>query len=531
MPQIGNVGFFVRKKPAVMGASYYRGCTSALIQQFGCELRSKWNFAESLPILGAERLLLGASNPSERIFRRSACQERKIAPFYKQTVRSAASVPMLEARSAMNGFVSQGKPEKCTGNDGEVTGTPAPLRQIRARGLTRWSCRVGFAISCLATAAGAQVFTVETDKIESRFTEIKRTHVELSSQPVLQRTKLELVRVLEAEQGFAMRPLPKGSKGILLEANGAANPSGAEYVKSLEHNGIAFQAADRVVITDVKILPDRMVFELNGGPDKSHKILRHISIGAGGAMIPLARDNGQEPTGVRLTLEFERFVPEMTGTQVKELLEPLVDFKLKTPIQAYTDTLPPKLREAILSHRVLVGMSAEMVVYALGRPENKSREREGDMPFEEWIYGQPPKDVEFVRFNGNRVIQVEDCKLGEPPIIRNTDEMGDYWTTAPNPNIREVKLGDTTAGSRSSENAQAAPPTLKKPGETLPDNSNIPQMDKVQFPPGMDKSDGSRPAAPANTPSSGPATGSAPAPSPGPNNAVPAPAQYRAVLM
>ncbi len=346
----------------------------------------------------------------------------------------------------------------------------------------------------------AQVFTVETDKIESRYTDIKRTHVELSSQPVLQRTKLELVRVLEAEQGFAMRPLPKGSKGMVLIANGATNPNGAEYVKAVQHYGAAFQAADRVMVTDVKIYPDKIVMELNGGPDHKHKYLRHISVGAGGMMIPLAQDDGQEPQGVRLTLQFEKFVPEMTGTQVKELLAPLVDFKLKTPVQAYTDTLPDKLKEAILGHHVLVGMNQEMVIYALGKPDSKSREREGDMPFEEWIYGQPPQDVEFVRFNGNRVIQVEDAKLGQPPIIRKTDEMGDYWNTAPTQtaNVHEIKLGDTSAASLGQESARTAPPSLRKPGEAAPDQPGIQRMDRVQFPPGMDGSN--KPAPPANAP-------------------------------
>ena len=370
---------------------------------------------------------------------------------------------------------------------------------------------LGFA--CCGGLAGfhsafAQVFTVETDKIESRFTDIKRTHVELSSQPVLQRTKLQLVRVLEAEQGFAMRPLPKGSKGMMLIANGAANPNGADYVKSLQHNGIAFQPADRVMITDMKIYPDKIVFELNGGPDKSHKILRHVSVGAGGMMIPLARDNGQEPIGVRITLQFEKFVPEMTGLQVEELLQPLIDFRLKSPEQAYADTLPPKLKEAILGHHVLVGMNQEMVLHALGHPNSKSRERDGDMPFEEWIYGEPPKDVEFVRFNGNRVIRVEEAKMGEPPIVRDADEMGDYWSTAPETKqaTREIKLGDASADSRAHETAVTSAPSLKKPGETLPDEQNVQRMDKVQFPPGMDGS--GKPAPPANPPP--PASGTPP---------------------
>lgn len=368
-------------------------------------------------------------------------------------------------------------------------------------------------LGCAALAAGgraanAQVFTVETGKIESRYTDIKRTHVELSSQPILQRTKLQLVRVLESEQGFAMRPLPKGSKGMILVANGAATPNGNDYAKTLQHNGVALQAADRVMITDIKFVNDKIVFELNYGPDQKHRILRHISVGANGAMIPLAPDSGQEPTGVRITLEFEKFVPELTGTQVMELLAPLVDFKLKTPVQAYVDTLPPQLKEAILQHHVMVGMSPEMVTFAMGHPDSKTREREGDMPFEEWIYGQPPKDIEFVRFNGNRVIRVEECKLGEPPIIRDQDEMGNYWNANPTaPNIREVKLGDRSADSTDKETAVTAAPSLRKQGETLPSDSNkdTPQLGKVQFPPGMDGSN--KPAQPANAPANGNGSG------------------------
>jgi hypothetical protein len=389
---------------------------------------------------------------------------------------------------------------------GSVSRTTLFSQHLPARILPATMCLVCVGLAATGPVAHAQVFTVSPDKIESRYTDIKRTHVALSSQPLLQRTKLQLVRVLEAEQGFAMRPLPKGSRGMTLIANGAANPNGTEYVKMLEHNGIALQAADRVVITDIKFLGDKIVFELNYGPDQKHRILRHISIGAGGAMIPLARDSGQEPTGVRVTLQFEKFVPELTGTEVMELLYPLIDFKVKTPAEAYVDTLPAQLREAILKHHVLVGMSPEMVKVAMGHPDSKSREREGDMPFEEWVYGQPPADVEFVRFNGNRVIRVEECKMGEPPIIRDQDEMGNYWNTVPTtPNIREVKLGDRSSQQDKQESAVTAAPSLRKPGETLPTDGGIPQMGKVQFPPGMDGS--GKPSQPANAPGSGAGAG------------------------
>ena len=128
-------------------------------------------------------------------------------------------------------------------------------------------------------------------------------------------------------------------------------------------------------------------------------------------------------SGSRLTLAFNDHVPELTGAQVKALLAPLISFDVKTPIQAFTDTLPPKLKDAILNHHVLVGMSTDMVLFAKGQPQTKSREMDGQMPFEEWIYGKPPEEVDFVRINGNRVIRVEIAKMGEPPVIFTKDEV------------------------------------------------------------------------------------------------------------
>ena len=319
-----------------------------------------------------------------------------------------------------------------------------------------------------------------------------------------------------------MRPLPRGSKGLVLRANGPTTPSGSDYVHSLESNGAAFQAADRVAITDVKIIGDKIVFELNGGPDKRHKFLRHVSVGVGGAEMPLARDDGQVPTGARITLQFEKFIPEMTGTQVKELLSPLIDFNALSPVKAYTDSLPPRLRDAILNHHVLVGMSPEMVIHALGHPDSKVRERDGNMPFEEWIYGEPPKDVQFVRFNGNRVIRVEEAKVGEPPVIRTQDEMGGYWSTVPDPNIREVKLGDADPNSVKEQSAAKAPPSLRKPGETLPSDKDTGQgsMGPVQFPKDTSKDK------PAQQPATSPADPDSNAPAPASNPSPPAQEQY-----
>jgi hypothetical protein len=202
------------------------------------------------------------------------------------------------------------------------------------------------------------------------------------------------------------------------------------------------------------------------------------------ATTPIVRDEEQPPSGTRIVLIFPHDVPDVTGLQVEALVKPIVDFALKNPVQAYTDTLPPALRKSILDHNVLVGMNTEMVLAALGQPKNKVRERDGQMPFEEWIYGDPPDPVQFVRINGNRVIRVEIAKVGEPPVIRTENEMGDYWSTQPAQNTRIVKLGDTAPAKPGAETAPRTPPSLRNPGEKLPadNDADKPQMAPVQFP-------------------------------------------------
>ena len=232
------------------------------------------------------------------------------------------------------------------------------------------------------------------------------------------------------------------------------------------------------------------MFDLNGGPDEKHRFLRHIQIGAGPVMNPVVQGDEQEATGARLTLEFKGHVPELTGADVKALLSPLISFDVKTPIQAFTDTLPPKLKDAILNHHVMVGMSTDMVLFAKGQPETKTREVEGQMPFEEWIYGKPPKDVEFIRINGNRVIRVEVAKIGEPPLIYSKDEVEGLMRTDGTPltpgdesKTHTVQMGDVAEDPDTQ--APAAPPSLRNPGEKAPaDNGGgrVGEMKPVQFP-------------------------------------------------
>jgi len=365
--------------------------------------------------------------------------------------------------------------------------------------------------------------TVNT--VDRRFQQIKPTQVPLSKTELDTKTRLELIRVLQSEQGFAMRPFPGGHRGLTLAANGPLDPAGEEYLEMVTASGLSAKPGDRLVLSDIRIEKSRIVIDLNGGPDPKHRFLRHVQLGTGpDVMGPVVQDDGQAPTGSRLSLTFKDHVPELTGAQVKALLAPLISFDMKTPVQAYTDTLPPKLKDAILNHQVLVGMSTDMVMFAKGQPDGKSREMEGQMPFEEWMYGKPPKDVEFVRINGNRVIRVEIAKIGAEPVIFTKDEVAGMMRTDGTPLDPTDKSGPKLAKVGDVEHdpdtqAAGAPPSLRKPGETgpvgTPTNTSDPTgrtgvMKPVQFPkekpdsqPGAnpdEQSDSPQPGAPTAQP-------------------------------
>jgi hypothetical protein len=350
------------------------------------------------------------------------------------------------------------------------------------------------AVSGLLAFAGlsrAQVITIDTHTgtnkgagtVDRRFAQITPTNVALDKSELDPKTRQELIRVLQSEQGFAMRPFPMGHKGLNLEANGKLTPAGESYLAMATQFGICAKPGDRVVLSDLRIEHNKIIFDLNGGPDLKHRLLRHIQLGTGGMSTPVVQTNEAErPTGARLTLEFKGKVPELTGTQVKALLAPL--------IQAFTDTLPAKLKEAILGHDVWVGMTTDMVLFSKGQPQRKVRETQEQMPFEEWIYGAPPEPVEFVRINGNRVIRVEIAKVGEQPLIMTKDEVeglmrsdGTAVLTASQPNVRTVQMGDVQRNPDTQ--AAAPPPTLTAPGEKLPDaaaQNKAGVMKPVEFP-------------------------------------------------
>ena len=276
-----------------------------------------------------------------------------------------------------------------------------------------------------------------------------------ASDKMTPQTRLLVVRSLQSERVFARIMFPQGEKGIKIK-NGVVSPSDMAIAQQVAQYGAAAKAGDRCVITDVKITEKEIILEINGGPKKHQKWYQHIQVVSNAGATPLP--GGPSPQsldahGSMVTLEFDKYVPEVNGDQVRSMLAPVFDFKALTQAEAYQKTLPPKLQEAIKDHKILVGMDKEMVMYAKGRPPRKVRDKDDQgQEYEEWIYGNPPEEVDFVRFKGNEVARLEIMTVDGQKIVRTEREV-DLPT-------KEAELAQQKPAPKP-QNA----PTLMRPGE------------------------------------------------------------------
>jgi len=266
-------------------------------------------------------------------------------------------------------------------------------------------------------------------------------------------TRLEIIRDFETQIVYARSFFPMGAKGIKLK-DGVATPNGPELQQALALWGPAVRPGDPAHISYVRIKDDHIHFDLNGGPVHRKKWYEHIQVaGANGNSVPLApNESPQNPHGTYLDIYFDKYVPEMTARQLRDLLLPVLDFNARNKEEAYLDTLPPKVKEAIQAHRVLVGMNTEMVVHSRGKAPKKVREKDGDTEYEEWIYGDPPQDVDFVRIVADEVVRIETMKVGGQKLVRTEKEV-----------ILEKPDRDTEA--KQQEDRPANAPSLRRPGE------------------------------------------------------------------
>jgi hypothetical protein len=356
-----------------------------------------------------------------------------------------------------------------------------------------------------------------------------RTHI-------TEQQRMDLIRALQAEVVYVKRILPISEAGAVIHPDGSVTPAETDIVKVAQKKGVAAKPGDKAKITKIELHDNKIVLEINGGPGKKTHWYNHVQIGMtgpsqtqptapggpaggggsdpgtgrnppvgpngqpGGQPMPqpapttttTTRDQPNNDSGVArgciVTLDFVSYLPSLSVDQVKALLAPVFSFDSKSAGEALMDQMPPLLKNAIATHTVLVGMNREFVTYAKGRPQQRIRERDDKgEETEEWIYGQAPQDVEFVKFSGDEVVQDKIMKAGGEKIVKTQKEIDMRETF----DATHRSPADATGGDQSPANQQAAgprdpnspdrgprkPPTLRRPGEDAPEQR--PQMPPV----------------------------------------------------
>ncbi len=303
-------------------------------------------------------------------------------------------------------------------------------------------------------------------------------------------TRKTLLRALAAESVFVRRTFPMGKIGLHIE-DGVVTPTDAEVRQLVADMGPAAKPGDRARISEIIFKGKAIIFEINGGPVKKKKWYDRVSIGSTGGEVNPTNPNDKDKDnlyinarGSYVMLAFKDYVPDLTPDQVKQMLAPVLDFNAKSQAEAYAKSLSPQLQKALKDHKALVGMDREMVTFAKGRAPRKHRENENNIEYEEWIYGEPPNAVEFIRFQRDEVVRIETMQVDGEKVVRTKKEID------MSKDISVMAKKDETEAPKPEQNG----PSLMRPGEKpIPVKSTTPQ--KIPVPgsqkPSIDQRPGS----------------------------------------
>jgi hypothetical protein len=279
----------------------------------------------------------------------------------------------------------------------------------------------------------------------------------ISNKPITIDTRLTLVRTLNAEYVFVKKPFPQGEKGITIK-NGEVMPDDRTLIAWVANNGPAARPGERAQITNIEFRDNKIFFEINGGPKKKAKWYQRISVASSGGETPIAPPPNANAKGSFVVLTFDKYVPDVTPEQVKRMLAPVFEFGAgKSATNQDVESMPPVLRAALKDHRALVGMNRDLVVEAIGRPNQKIREKDGDVEYEEWVYGTPPADMQFIRFVGDEVTQVKIMRTDGTREVRTAREIDLHAG-------RDAAVAQASAQGNTGGSADQRP-SLRRPGE------------------------------------------------------------------
>jgi hypothetical protein len=221
--------------------------------------------------------------------------------------------------------------------------------------------------------------------------------------------KYEILRTIVADQASARVALPFGNDGVELTDAGQVNED--KLRKDLQKNGQSIEVGKVVTVTAVAFDDKSIELELDGGGKNKKSILDRIQVGVGTntQQVPIDRnDKTAKAKGSKITVRFASKVPEnLTPAQLKEILNPLLDFNKHNFMKTGIDALPPEFQEAVKSKEARIGMDRSTVIMALGRPNNRFYEKKDGVSTEQWKYDLRGYHVLFVTFEENVVVEIK----------------------------------------------------------------------------------------------------------------------------
>ncbi|MBV8552027.1 MAG: hypothetical protein JOY54_12065 [Acidobacteriaceae bacterium] len=199
--------------------------------------------------------------------------------------------------------------------------------------------------------------------------------------------------------------LPRAKKPLVIHSDGKYDARA--WADALQDGGPAARLGDEVQITRVLIEANKILFEINGGSKTGHWY-DHVQVGMNGSTRPVSTNQNDPPNGSKIVLVFQGTVPSLKSADIRQMLGAVFDFEKRSASQQYVETLPEPIKKAIKDQKAVEGMNRDQVLLALGKPRSKSRETSPDGDeIEDWIYGEPPGKMTFVRFNEGKVVKID----------------------------------------------------------------------------------------------------------------------------
>jgi hypothetical protein len=172
-----------------------------------------------------------------------------------------------------------------------------------------------------------------------------------------------------------------------------------------------------VTITDIAFSDNKIEVELDNGGKKDKKWYERIEVGMGSRTTPVSRDDAKKPPqGSKIILKFAQKVPaDITPDQLRDLLNPVLDFNAQNFMKTGIASLPPEFQEAVKAKEARIGMDKNTVRMALGRQNHTTRDNdENGNPQETWIYQGRGTRATFIWFQNDVVVKIAHFSAPDP---------------------------------------------------------------------------------------------------------------------